>query len=350
MLNGVITQAELISCIDGLMPQWRLIGPVVQREPLCKPPVRYFYKQVERADQIDLAFSYCVYGPKRFLLPPRETLYTFKKTELGFSASPNLDETRTAVVGVHPCDLHAIATLDAVFGADVRDQHYFSRRERLLLVGVDCPRPCTDGVFCCDMRANAIDDGFDVMLYPLGDPARFGVVFGTDAGRAWLAAGARHPTVADTLDFENYLRHKEAAFSRALTTPLDQLAGLLARSYDSLLWPAVGQRCYSCGSCNLVCPTCYCFDMEERNDLGLASGSRERTWDGCQLREFAVVAGDHNFRGRAAERLRHRIMRKGAWIAARSGRKGCVGCARCDRACTAHINSVEIYNQLAEEG
>jgi formate hydrogenlyase subunit 6/NADH:ubiquinone oxidoreductase subunit I len=42
-------------------------------------------------------------------------------------------------------------------------------------------------------------------------------------------------------------------------------------------------------------------------------------------------------------------MRKGAWISARTAHKGCVGCGRCDRACTAKIHSVEIYNQLAEE-
>jgi formate hydrogenlyase subunit 6/NADH:ubiquinone oxidoreductase subunit I len=66
---------------------------------------------------------------------------------------------------------------------------------------------------------------------------------------------------------------------------------------------------------------------------------------------FAIspVAGA-GFRAKAASRLRHRIYRKAKWIKEREGIAGCVGCARCDRACTAHINSVEIYNQLAEEG
>jgi formate hydrogenlyase subunit 6/NADH:ubiquinone oxidoreductase subunit I len=67
------------------------------------------------------------------------------------------------------------------------------------------------------------------------------------------------------------------------------------------------------------------------------------------LRDFSLVAGDHNFRARSAERLRHRIFRKGAWIADRTGRMGCVGCGRCDRACTAQISIVQILNQLSEE-
>ena len=50
------------------------------------------------------------------------------------------------------------------------------------------------------------------------------------------------------------------------------MADLLAKSYDSLLWQATAARCYSCGSCNLVCPTCYCFEMVEQNDLPPSSG------------------------------------------------------------------------------
>jgi hypothetical protein len=115
------------------------------------------------------------------------------------------------------------------------------------------------------------------------------------------------------------------------------------------LWEATARRCYSCASCNLSCPTCYCFDVEDELDMTLAAGARRRTWDGCQLKNFAVVAGNHNFRAKAASRLRHRIYRKALWIEQRSRAPGCVGCARCDRACTAKINSVEIYNQLAEE-
>lgn len=364
MLDRVVSYSQLLHCVDELSARWRIVGPVARRTPRCRPPLRYFYEQVERADQLDFGFSYCVYGPKPHLMPPTETLFVFRKSERGFSAFPVFSGNSTALVGVHPCDLHAIQTLDAVFAADYRDPHYFHRREHLFLVGIDCATPCHKGVFCRDMEANSIDAGYDVMLYPLDrmkrvdgviDPAeRFGVVFGSDAGRAWLLNRdapdrTRLPTDLDELDFAAYQRRKAEAFPFALRTRLDHLPQMLSRSYDSLLWQAVGQRCYSCGSCNLVCPTCYCFDMQDQNDLPTTSGCRERTWDGCQLRDFATVAGNHNFRARAAERLRHRIMRKGSWTTERSGRKGCVGCARCDRACTAHINSVEIYNQLAEE-
>lgn len=361
MLDSIIREPDLRALVNELAREQRIVGPVARPAPGASPPVRYFYEEVDRAELLDLAFTYCVYSPKRFLLPPAEPLFQFERTGHGFSARPVFEARPTALIGVHPCDIHAIATLDRAFGHDPPDAHYLARRRRMLIVGVDCPTPCTDGVFCLDMEANTVSAGFDVMLYPLDGPrrvegapageVRFGVVFGSDRGREWLLYSRRctKPTAADEQALQGLLRDKQAAFRPALTTRRADLPALLDRSYDSLLWEATARRCYSCGSCNLVCPTCYCFDVCDRLELNPARGQRVREWDGCQLPQFAAVAGGHNFRPRAAQRLRHRIYRKGKWVDQRLGQHGCVGCARCDRACTAKISSVEIYNQLAEE-
>lgn len=380
MLHRTIARDDLLPLIDELARTRRLIGPVRRDVPRCDPPYRYFYQEVRHAARLDLDFTYCVYGPRALLFPPVETLFEFRRDRKGFQTRVVYDERPTALVGVHPCDIHAIRTLDAAFSQDHPDEHYLRRRANTLIVGVDCPQPCTAGVFCKDMGTHAADAGFDVMLYPLPHPAhrpspttsprashadadasrpttregaaiRYGVVFGTDRGREWLAASPRcaAPTPADRQAFEAYVRAKDSAFDFALTTRAQDLPALLARSYDSLLWEATARRCYSCGSCNLSCPTCYCFDVADELDLDLVCGRRRRQWDGCQLPAFALVAGGHNFRPQAAARLRHRIYRKAVWIRERTGMPGCVGCARCDRACTARISSVEIYNQLAEE-
>lgn len=357
MLDRIISHSDLLVLVDELARKHQVVGPVARSVPRADPPVRYFYEAVDRADKLDLAFNYCVYGPKSFLLPPCETLFTYEREGEAFRATPVIDDQPTAIIGVHPCDLHAIRLYDAVFSAPHRDEHYLTRRAKTLLVGVDCPKPCTPGVFCKDMDAHHAEEGFDVMLYPFPPSdeedggLRYGVVFGSNTGREWILYNRRCPvpSAADERAFEHYQATKAAAFTHQLRTRLDELPALLQRSYDSLLWEATGRRCYSCGSCNLSCPTCYCFDIRDRTELGRDAGSRTREWDGCHLPNFAVVAGGHNFRATTASRLRHRIFRKGAWVRERSGVGGCVGCARCDRACTAKINSVEIYNQLAEE-
>jgi sulfhydrogenase subunit beta (sulfur reductase) len=348
MLDRIVERTDLLKLIDELSRERTIIGPVPREE-------RYFYEAVRSVRELDLGFNYCVYGPRAFLFPPTETLFRFKTGDGSFSATPVLEHRPQAFVGVHPCDIHAIRLLDRVFSREHRDEHYLGRRAATFIIGIDCPKACTAGVFCADMKANDATEGFDIMCYPLsgqdsGTPS-YGVVFGTPAGREWVLynQAGRAPSVADERAFKRYQQEKEAAFERRIPYDVDTLPGLLDRSYDSLLWEATARRCYSCGSCNLSCPTCYCFNVYDELDMTLAAGERKREWDGCQLTNFAMVAGEHNFRSKASSRLRHRIYRKGKWIREREGLSGCVGCARCDRACTAKINSVEIYNQLAEE-
>lgn len=349
MLDRIISRSRLLELVDNLALSRRIVGPIKRGD-------HYFYEPVNRAASLDLDFSYCVYSPKAFLFPSHETLFTFERHKETFASEAVYDDTRMAIVGVHPCDVHAIHLLDHVFAAVNRDEHYLHRRRHTFVVAIDCSQPCTEGVFCRDMKANNATEGFDVMLYPLSrddstGEVRYGIVFGTDAGREWVlyAQAGDPPTVEDERVFDRYQARKQAAFPRMIPYDVDTLPALLDRSYDSLLWEATARRCYSCGSCNLSCPTCYCFNTYDELDMTLVRGERRREWDGCQLEGFAKVAGDHNFRARPASRLRHRIYRKAKWIKEREGIAGCVGCARCDRACTAKINSVEIYNQLAEE-
>lgn len=348
MLDRIVEKSDLLELIDELSRERTIIGPVAREE-------RYFYEAVKSVRELDLGFNYCVYGPRAFLFPSTETLFKFDQADGSFETTPVIDQQPQAFVGVHPCDINAIRLLDRVFSREHRDEHYLARREATMIVGIDCPRECTDGVFCSDMKTNAAEDGFDVMCYPLAEDRKgqvtYGVIFGTKTGREWILYHqvGRAPSVKDERAFQQYQQAKDRSFTRKIPYDVDELPGLLDRSYDSLLWEATARRCYSCGSCNLSCPTCYCFDVYDELDLTLAAGERKREWDGCQLPNFALVAGDHNFRAKAASRLRHRIYRKGKWVREREGISGCVGCARCDRSCTAKISCVEIYNQLAEE-
>jgi ferredoxin len=124
---------------------------------------------------------------------------------------------------------------------------------------------------------------------------------------------------------------------------------LLEGREEHPVWAERAQLCHSCGSCNLVCPTCYCFDVQDDVGWDLQNGTRSRRWDGCLLSDFALVAGGHNFRHRREQRYRHRYYRKGKYLWDRMGQIACVGCGRCITACTTKIaNPVDVYNALVE--
>ena len=187
MLDRVLSTNTLLERVDELGRSRRMVGPVRRED-------RYFYQQVDRAAALDLSFNYCVYGPKGILFPPHDTLFTFEKERGTFVTKAVYDDTPTVLVGVHPCDLHAILLLDHVFANGHRDEHYLRRRANTFILGIDCPKPCAEGVFCRDMRANDAAEGFDLMCYPLpcdGEVGveRYGVIFGTDVGRELVLSG-----------------------------------------------------------------------------------------------------------------------------------------------------------------
>ena len=128
-----------------------------------------------------------------------------------------------------------------------------------------------------------------------------------------------------------------------------ELPGLLRRSFHNVLWDERADKCLSCGGCNLVCPTCYCFDVKDEVDLSLKEGRRYRVWDGCVLEDFAKVGSGENFRERRAQRYRHRFYRKGMYLYDKYGHIACVGCGRCASACLPDIaDPVAVYNALKE--
>jgi formate hydrogenlyase subunit 6/NADH:ubiquinone oxidoreductase subunit I len=113
----------------------------------------------------------------------------------------------------------------------------------------------------------------------------------------------------------------------------------------------MAKTCFSCGSCNQVCPTCYCFNVQDDVNWDLKTGKRDRAWDGCLLDGFTKVAGDHEFRNQRADRFRHRLYRKAKYVPAKiEGQIACVGCGRCVNACLPNIaNPVAVYNRLIDD-
>jgi formate hydrogenlyase subunit 6/NADH:ubiquinone oxidoreductase subunit I len=265
------------------------------------------------------------------------------------STTPAFDMQWRVLLGVHTCDLHAINLLGAAFGKGNADAHYLKRRATTLIVSLECLQPCDEHSFCKSMDTLSASRGFDLHMIDLGDA--YAVEVGSRAGDALLTnhAHTRDMTRDEMRLLNRALTAKWEHFPRKLNIEARELPALMALSYHSPLWDELGKKCLSCAACNLVCPTCYCFDVRENIALNGKTGERVRVWDSCQLPQFAAVATGENFRKTSARRLRHRFFRKGKYISDMfPGELGCVGCGRCARSCLVHISPVNVWNDLAK--
>jgi sulfhydrogenase subunit beta (sulfur reductase) len=206
--------------------------------------------------------------------------------------------------------------------------------------------PCDDKCFCESMGTLRAETQYDLLFTDLGDS--YYVQVGTQRGKELMDSlqGAREAVYEDRTRLRKAHENRDATFVPRLEDSFDQLPALLAESSDSLLWDVLGEKCLSCGACTNVCPTCYCFDVRDDLDLDLRGSDRYRTWDSCQLEEFAMVGTGESFRQPRPMRVKHRFNRKGRYIYERYNLHGCVGCGRCARSCLVDINPIEVFNQL----
>ncbi|MBF0426752.1 MAG: 4Fe-4S dicluster domain-containing protein [Magnetococcales bacterium] len=285
--------------------------------------------------------------PGKQLAPTRETLFRYRKNAAGeLEILPTLDESPRILAGIRPCDLKAIHLMDRVNRDGHGDPHYLTRRAHTTLIACDCLHPCDDACFCDATGALRWRDNADVFLTPLD--GKFLVEVLSERGAA-LVAGVDFPACPDVAAHKAAAEKKRTKpFGRHFGVEVGRFAQLAAIKWQSPLWEKHVERCFSCGSCNLVCPTCYCFDVHDDFDLAATdTGVRTRAWDSCMLPTFAEVAGGHNFRPQPAARQRHRVKRKFDYLTDRFAEASfCVGCGRCGRQCTAGIDIFDIVNDL----
>jgi len=282
---------------------------------------------------------------REFFFPPRETLLRFDLNQNSFE--PVIEADKQAIIGMHSCDIHALNLMDRVFASGTPDPNYLEKRKKTVIIGTDCfpDRYC----FCSSVGTMDVDKGFDLFMHRL--KSGFVVRVSTKQGERLLNefTSAREATSAQLKELGAGREKKERSFTAKLEAPAKDLPGIYARSNDSPVWDRIGERCTGCGSCNNVCPTCYCFDIKDEVRADLTTGERVRVWDGCTFEEFALVAGGHNFRKTRASRLKHRFNRKFRYLTDKFDALFCVGCGRCSRTCLVKINISEVTNELIRE-
>ena len=94
-----------------------LFASVVQQFGELHAPVeqdgKYVFKRLTRWPEARLNYDRTILPPKKYFLPPRETLFRYRPGEGFVPCTDGLDQ-RIVLFGVHACDVYAINILDRV--------------------------------------------------------------------------------------------------------------------------------------------------------------------------------------------------------------------------------------------
>ncbi|MBD3308509.1 Ni/Fe hydrogenase subunit beta [candidate division KSB3 bacterium] len=333
------TQAEILAGLDKASSEYQIAALTKKKDDQ-----RILFDVVESSKEIEMQYAPTVLSPKKFFFPQEEV---FLEYTADGTIAPAIEADPLVLFGLHPCEAHALQIMDEAFAESHGDPNYLAKREQAVVICLDCKEVCDDNAFCYRVNSNYADEGFDLMLHELN--GAYAITVKTDKGQKFVDTYIATQAV-DQAAFDKFQQAKQEAFRPyAAFNGLDKLPEIFEANKEHPIWKQEGDRCLSCGSCIMVCPTCYCFDVADELKLNLQQGQRIRRWDACMLSAFARVAGGENFREEVEERLKHRIYRKFDYLMAKHEQAVCVGCGRCVRACLAEISPKTIVEAITGE-
>jgi sulfhydrogenase subunit beta (sulfur reductase) len=313
--------------------------------PVKRKDKSFVFAQVSDASEIELNYTRTILPLKKYFFKPIDVMFDFD-AEKGYQIPDQESDKKYIIFGAHPCEIHGLKILDLVFSGKYVDPYYLTRRSRATIIGLDCIPD--DLCFCRSIGSDFVDTGFDLFLSDIGDTylVRVGTSLGDDIVRA--AESQFHEVQKE--DREAYKRKSiERRESFRTEIQLQDLPGIMDLEYESEVWQDVGKTCLSCGTCSMVCPTCYCYSVFDELDLDGSRGRRKRKWDCCLFKDYALVAGGHNFRAERSSRVKNRYFHKQRGFVSLYGRPSCVGCGRCKAQCPAGIDIVDVITKLRSE-
>jgi len=281
--------------------------------------------------------------PKAIFFPSMEEMFTFQKDKQGYHIEPpSPDGQKQLIFGIRPCDANAMAILDKTFEDAYEDLYYLSRKKNTVLVGLGCAKPY-DSCFCTSLGSSPTDStNVDLMLTDIGDA--FLVEAITDKGKGLITktSSLEDATKAD----ETRAKKSREATQQKITRHLDTKdidKKLLASFEDQDFWEETAAKCLSCGICTLLCPTCYCFDIND--ELVKDKGTRFRSWDSCNFPTYTKMPME-NPREEKWRRVRNKVCHKYEFYPMNFDVIACTGCGRCIRLCPVNWDITQTLERM----
>ncbi|MBL6990618.1 MAG: 4Fe-4S dicluster domain-containing protein [Bacteriovoracaceae bacterium] len=328
--------------VTKLVEAKQVIGPVAKKS-------RFVFEKLKNSKELRLDYDVTVLPPKKEFFPTCQPIVKFEGDK--FEGCVNVEEK--ILFGVHFYDIKALDMTDLLYNENHRDINYMAHREAATIVGSNVQN-IAERAFFGTVGVHVKPKGHDAFLTKIDDGYLFETY--TDKGEALVSFGtftkAKKEHESNALDVNNRVMGKCPEVLDYVG--YESVANKVRKAFNNTaFWEDCAKDCFSCGSCNIVCPTCYCFDVQDNWNVDQVSGTRTRKWDGCLTEDFAKISlgfgAQENFREKRGDRFRHRIMRKTTYLNAKLGGPACVGCGRCSMSCTSDIaDPVNVINKIME--
>ena len=342
MTEKIFTKEEWLGAMKGLEEFYKIFGPV-------KDGDFHTFLPLNGEKKPDFDYENSRLSPKSTVYPESERMFEYSLDETDDDAhilkeSPK-DYSPQAVVGIRPCDAHAFQIVKLNFdNPEYQDPWWTKHFESTTLVGLGCNAPCSS-CFCTQVGGDPFnEEGLDVLLFDLGE--KFLAKAVTDKGEAFLEKTAGGSTADDAAlkaaeDLKQPARDKITAI-----VPTDRLKEKVTTAlFDAPFWEEVAFACLNCGTCTYLCPTCWCFDIQD--EVQGKQGDRIRNWDSCMFPLFSLHGSGHNPRDNKFQRVRQRFMHKLKYYVDKyQNGVQCSGCGRCVRFCPVNIDIREVCNLM----
>lgn len=342
MTNKIFTKEAWSAALRDVRNDYQVFVPV-------KDGDFHVFLPLEDGTEPDFAYQNTRLSPKSLVYPQSERMFEYTLDEndpdAGILREAPKDYRAQAVVGIRPCDAHGFQLVKRNFdNAEFRDPWWVQRFESTILVGLGCNEPCGT-CFCTAAGGGPFDaTGLDVLLYDLGDAFLAKAV--TDKGDGFLkrTAGGDPGDDASMKKAEGLASTASKEMPPpAPVAPLKEKA--INALFDAPFWEEVGFSCLNCGTCTFLCPTCWCFDIQD--EVQGKGGDRIRNWDSCMFPLFTLHGSGHNPRSQKFQRVRQRFMHKLKYYVDKyQDGIQCSGCGRCVRFCPVNIDIREVLNLM----
>lgn len=334
-----IPENEIRILLNILNDSFRVFIPTLKEKTGYK---FYEWDIYNNGDEFNIFIGVPKSSIKPFFFPQPETLFKFSiQKDTTLFKEPE-EEKKCMLFGVRPCDARSIILNKLPYN---EDSYYRKKTEQNIIIGLSCNERC-NSCFCLWTGGSPMGtEGTDISL-TLIDGFFIAEAITERGGKIIEKPRDKFPVAsASDLEMLSKLRDSYEKQKNSIPDPVKKVKEQnLLELYNKPFWNDISLSCINCGVCTFLCPTCYCFDIQDETLRG--EGKRMRHWDSCMFPLFTLHATGHNPRGAKNQRVRNRFMHKLKYFPDRYNIFSCVGCGRCIKECPVNIDIREVLRDM----